>query len=244
MIRTRNTSTLLVAGLVSALSLPACGGDPGPGPKAGNDEPESDGPRRRGGPEPDVSAEIGALDEGAVTQTFQAAMPDMRACLDEGTGRVEFLGGDVAFFVRVDSDGNVAHAHLEKSTLGDRATEKCMLRALSKRGWPKPVGGKNGLARNSLSFESAAPRGAVPWSSDQVSETLETVGSAISECKSGSSGSFTVTAYVGTDGKVMAAGAAPPDEAGEGSVDCIVTVIKDATFPEPGSWPAKVTFQL
>jgi hypothetical protein len=37
---------------------------------------------------------------------------------------------------------------------------------------------------------------------------------------------------------------APPDEQGEDAVDCIVDVLKQAKFPSPGSWPAKVTFTL
>jgi hypothetical protein len=50
--------------------------------------------------------------------------------------------------------------------------------------------------------------------------------------------------YVDTSGKVLAVGVTPPDESGEESVDCLVGVLKDAKMPSPGSWPAKVSFQL
>jgi hypothetical protein len=43
---------------------------------------------------------------------------------------------------------------------------------------------------------------------------------------------------------VISAGIAPPDDRGERSVDCMVDVIKGLKFPSPGSWPAKVTFDV
>jgi hypothetical protein len=50
--------------------------------------------------------------------------------------------------------------------------------------------------------------------------------------------------YVGTDGSVLSAGVTPPSEEGESSVDCLVSTLKEASFPSPGSWPAKITFSL
>ena len=57
-------------------------------------------------------------------------------------------------------------------------------------------------------------------------------------------GNFEATMYVSTDGSVLAVGVTPPDEGGEDAVDCLVSTLKQATFPSPGSWPAKVTFAL
>ena len=62
--------------------------------------------------------------------------------------------------------------------------------------------------------------------------------------KPAASGNFEATVYVATDGSVLAAGVTPPDEAGESDVDCLVSTLKAATLPSPGSWPAKVTFSL
>jgi hypothetical protein len=50
--------------------------------------------------------------------------------------------------------------------------------------------------------------------------------------------------YVATDGSVLAASVTPPSEEGEEAVDCLVSTLKDASFPSPGSWPAKITFAL
>jgi hypothetical protein len=50
---------------------------------------------------------------------------------------------------------------------------------------------------------------------------------------------------VQTNGTALSAGVATPDERGEsGAADCLVTVIKGMKFPSPGSWPAKVMFDV
>ncbi len=100
-----------------------------------------------------VSSEIGGLSEEKVDKTFKSALSDFQRCLDDGAKRVEFLGGSVSFFVKINEQGKVDHAHLEKSTMGDRDTEKCMLDSLRSKHWPKPVGGLHGLARKSFDFD-------------------------------------------------------------------------------------------
>src|SRR5690606_20929343 len=157
---------------------------------------------------------------------------------------LEFLGGDVSFFVKINQQGELSHAHLEESTLGDRDTELCMLRALGKHDWPKPVGGETGLARKSFSFDMPNDvRPPTDWSQESIEETLEELSEDIDGCKTGG-GAFSITMYVSTDGSVMAAGVAHVEEGGEAAADCLVAALKQAKFPSPGSWPAKVSFSL
>lgn len=191
-----------------------------------------------------VSSEIGGLNQEAVDQVFAKSGGDLRQCLSEGAERVEFLGGDVSFFLKIGADGQVSHAHLEESTLGDRDTEVCMLNALKQRTWPKPVGGEAGIARKPFSFDMPNDvRPPTDWTQESIDETLQELAQDIDGCKTGS-GSFTVTMYVGTDGSVMSAGVAHADEGGESAADCLVAMLKQAKFPSPGSWPAKISFGL
>ena len=232
----------LVASLCSLLvlaQLAACGGNepvaqaPAPTVEANDDD----------APQLGVSAEIGGLSEEKVDKTFQKALPDFQRCLDDGAKRVEFLGGSVSFFVKIDQRGRVDHAHLEKSTIGDRDTEKCLLASLRSKKWPKPVGALHGLARKSFDPPNDV-RAPTSWESDRVSDSVGKLSKKLQSCKKGNSGSFEATAYVGTDGNVLSASVTPPDEAGEEQVDCLVDTLKSATLPSPGSWPAKVTFTL
>ena len=237
-------SRLLVAvacSVLAACAIAACGGSE-PAPKAPEPTPEAHDDAPSGA---SVSAEIGGLSEEKVDKTFQSALSDFQHCLDDGAKRVEFLGGSVSFFVKINERGKVDHAHLEKSTMGDRETEKCMLDSLGRKRWPKPVGGLHGLARKSFDFDPPNDvRAPTSWDGDRVSDVVSKLTRKLSACKKGASGSFEATLYVATDGSVLSAGVTPPDEPGEADVDCLVDTLKGASFPSPGSWPAKVTFSL
>lgn len=229
----------LAALTLSSLFAAACSGEPPPA-KTADDAPEQEEDHLQG---VSVSSDIGGMNEEAVDQAFNSSVGGLQRCLDAGSKRVEFLGGSVSFFLKINLEGKVDHAHLERSTLGDRTTEKCMIDALSKRSWPKPVGGEHGLARKSFEFDPPNDvRPPTEWSSDEAEKGLQKVGGKLHECSDRKG--FEATLYVGTDGGVLAAGATPPDEDGEEAVDCIVETLKGASFPSPGSWPAKVTVSL
>ena len=233
--------TWLACSLLAVLAPLACGGNE-PAPQAPEPSTETHEEAPSGA---SVSAEIGGLSEEKVDKTFKSALSDFQRCLDDGAKRVEFLGGSVSFFVKIDQSGKVDHAHLEKSTMGDRDTEKCMLDSLRSKHWPKPVGGQHGLARKSFDFDPPNDvRAPTAWDGDRVSDTVSKLSKKLSACKKGISGAFEATLYVATDGSLLAAGVTPPDESGEAAVDCLVDTLKAASWPSPGSWPAKVTVSL
>jgi hypothetical protein len=192
-----------------------------------------------------VSSDIGGMNEEQVSKVFARATSSFEKCLNYGANRVEFLGGDVELYARIDRSGKVVHAHMASSSLGDRATEKCLLEVLDHQTWPKPVGGDEGIARKSFGLEpSGDVRPPVAWSQEDVRDGLRKVENEVAECKRGIHGTFTATMYVDTNGSPLAVGMAPPSDEGEAVVDCLVTVLESAQFRSPGSWPAKVTFSL
>ena len=229
----------------SLLTLPlllllACG-EATPAAKTADEAPQTED---RQGSGVAVSSEIGGLDEEKVNAAFESSLAGLQRCLARGASRVEFLGGSVSFFVKIDTSGTVDRAYLEKSTLGDRDTEKCMLDALRSKKWPKPVGGEHGLARKSFDFDPPNDvRPPAEYDKEHLHEALGKLSGKLDSCKA-SKGSYEATIYVATDGSVLSAGVTPPDETGEESVDCLVSTLKSAPFPSPGSWPAKITFTL
>jgi hypothetical protein len=232
-------ATCMVA--TASLGIAGCGGSEPP-PKTSAAAPPD--VKEFAGPV-SVSSEIGGLNAERVDATFSTALAGFKRCLDEGAERVEFLGGSVSFFVKINAEGRLDHAHVEHSTLGDRDTEKCMLSVLRAKRWPKPVGGMHGLAHKSFEFDPPNDvRPPADWRRDRVSPTLGKLSHKLGECKDDARGSFEATIYVNTEGRVLSASVTPPDEAGESSVDCLVEMLRSATFPSPGSWPAKVTFTL
>jgi hypothetical protein len=229
--------------LIVTLAVACGGGDPPP--KTAHDASETEGARAGSESGMSTNAEIGALDEAAVDRTFGKSLNGLQRCLHAGARRVEFIGGGVSFYIEVDTTGALQEARLEDSSLGDRETESCMLNALRARTWPKPVGGDKGYARKSFDFDPPNDvRPPTVWDSQRVSETLDKLGPEIDDCKHGSRGRFKVTMYVATDGTPLSVGITPPDQAGEAALDCLAEKLKGASFPSPGSWPAKVSFQL
>ncbi len=230
-----------VALLLVAVSLVASCTEAAPPPKTSDDLPEQETESSSG---VSVSSEIGGLNEEKVNRAFESSLQGLEGCLTRGSSRVEFLGGSVSFFLKINTAGRVDAAYLERSTLGDRETEKCMLGALRARSWPKPVGGQHGLARKSFDFDPPSDvRPPASYDRSHLSRGLEALSDQLGSCKS-HRGAYEATVYVATDGSVLAAGVTPPNEDGEQSVDCLVQALKAASFPSPGSWPAKVTFEL
>jgi hypothetical protein len=191
-----------------------------------------------------ASAEIGALNEEKVTECFRTALPAIQECLSDGAKRVEFLGGEIAFFIKINQSRSIEHIHAEQSTLGDRRTEKCMFDALRAAEWPAPEGGDLGIARNSFEFDM--PNDVRPptiWESSQLDGEVGALRSQLGACDRATA-PYTATLYVDTEGTPISASLVPPDESGEAAVDCMVDVLMAAKYPSPGSWPAKVVFSL
>jgi hypothetical protein len=226
----------------AGVCLPGCGGEAAPARSA--DDAPGETPLREA-PLPSTSAEIGALDEGKVTQTFKGATGALQKCLKDGSDRNELEGGDIAFFVKIGTDGRAFHVHAEKSTIGDRETEKCMFSVLKGKDWPAPQGGDVGLARNSYGFDMENDeRPPTDWTPDRVEDTVAELGEKITVCKGDAKGKLSATVYVDASGAATSVGIASADESGEKAADCLTSVLKAAKFPSPGSWPAKVTFPL
>jgi hypothetical protein len=227
-----------------ALVLLAGCGSPKPPPVV--PEPDSTPPVQHG-PRMSVQGELGEIDQAATDKTFQGLQPALMQCYQQGQKRVEYLSGDVKFYLRVGADGSARWAFLEQTTLGDRGTERCMIDAIKGARWPQPSGGEAEVHKD-LGFDPPSNvRKPVDWSPDRVADALDKHGSDASGCKGGSSGSFRVTAYVephGKGGKVQAVGVAPPTKDGEDKVDCIVDAVKKMKMPSPGSYAAKVSFAL
>lgn len=234
----------MFAGAVAGVA--ACGGPKAEPKVEGPAEAASAPPPKPRGPKMGVSQELGEIDPKLAEAALKQAQPELARCHKAGLKRVEFMAGDVKLFVRVGEDGKVRWAYFEDSTLGDRATEKCMLDAVSRASWPKPSGG-DAEVRKPFGFDAGDAREPTAWSPEKVKDALTKHDAALKACKGGVSGSFKATLYVepdGKEGKVAAAGVAPPNKDGEARVDCLVDALKGMKLPSPGSYAAKVTFSL
>ena len=190
------TKPSVLALIVTMLaSVSACGSKPPP--KAEEPVKDETHSQRSSGPTPQVSQELGSIDQRKVEQTFAGLVSGaLEGCHTKGRDRIEFLTGDVKVFLRIDGGGRMKYGYFEDSTLGDRETERCILGVFSAASWPKPEGGEAEVRRPGGAREPTA------WPSDKVTAALvdaKDVHKAVEKCKAGVKADFSVTAYVEMD---------------------------------------------
>jgi hypothetical protein len=229
--------------VIGVLGLVAGCGSTQPPEAPTNEAQDPTAGRRRGGPT--FESEIGALDEAKVAATFKRLEGKLTACYAKGTERLSYLAGKVKLTVRVAKDGSARWAFMERSDLGDRETEACMLGILKAATWPKPEGGE-GMARNEMELAPGGDeRPPVSWSADQLGPALKGARAALADCqrKAGTK-ALTATLYVEPDGKAAAVGVSGNDEKAEDAVSCVVQTLRGLKFSSPGSWAAKATITI
>jgi len=187
---------------VGCAALVACGGSTPEPQVSGEPTTHESRPQRSGKPAPQVSQELGSIDQRKVEQTFQSLQRGpLEACHTKGRERVEYLTGDVKVFLRIDGNGKVKYGYFEDSTLGDRDTEKCILDVFSRASWPKPEGGEAEV-RSGFGWGAGGEREPTTWPSDKVQSALteaKDVKKDVEKCRSGVKADFKVTAYVEHD---------------------------------------------
>lgn len=195
-----------------AVALLGCGSKPPP--KVEEPVNEETKPQRSG-PTPQVSQELGSIDQRKVEQTFASLVSGpLENCHKQARDRIEFLTGDVKVFLRIDGNGKMKYGFFEDTTLGDRETEKCILGVLSNASWPKPDGGEAEV-RSGFGWGPGGEREPTSWASDKVTMALldaKDVRKQVDKCKAGVKGDFSVTAYVEAD---ESAGAEKPAKHGK-----------------------------
>jgi hypothetical protein len=226
--------------LLQFLLLAACGATPTADATSPDEDPSAT-PKRRGGSELSMEADVGAMNEAQVNEAFNKASPRMLECL--GKSSVPAASGVVRVVVHVDASGSAVKSFLKKSTVGDRTAEECILAAVRGRSWPAPVGGKVGIAESELAFEPpSGVRAPIDWSESDAGKNVGAAREVLSSCRSNASaGPLSATLIVETDGSVASVGVAGDDEASEKAAPCVVEGLKAIKLNSPGSFAAKLT---
>ena len=203
----------LIGIALTTIATTSCGSSPPPKVEA----PAAEETRSRSsGPTPQVSQELGSIDQRKVEQTFATLVQGpLESCHKQGRDRIEFLTGDVKVFVRIDASGRMRYGFFEETTLGDRETEKCILGVFASASWPKPDGGEAEV-RSVFGGGPGGEREPTIWSSDRVTIAIveaKDVKRDVDKCKGSVKGDFRITAYVEAD--EGHAGAARADDESE-----------------------------
>jgi hypothetical protein len=236
---------VLVAALLPATG--ACGG----GDVEPATEPEAPPPTTGAEEAPPeasmaVSGEgfMGTIPERLIHETLEPKMPKFQRCFFDGAGEVELLGGHMGFYFRVGLDGRVEWVDPRDSTVGHRATEECLLAIAAATRFPKPRGG--GPAEFAWGFDIDSVGGLRPpvaWDAERVRASVRAERGSLVGCGLGEV-EVKVTAYVAPGGAVTSAGASTNAHDGVSKIPCVVDAVRGWKMPDPGSYPAKVTFTV
>ncbi len=228
--------------LVSGLAF-GCGGAPQvedseASAETSGRERESDG----AGDSLSVTGLRGVLSQEQIQGALEPKMLKFSRCVQKRSGDVEWLSGSVTFEFRVATTGAVLAVYPKHSGMGDRATEQCMLEVAKATRFPQPRGGEADFGWSLEVPLDPDVRAPVAWSEAQAGAVIAQQTPALrSAC---GYGSFELTAYVDVDGKVVAVGGAAADEASAEKLDCVTSEVQGWVFPSPGSYAAKLTFQV
>ncbi len=236
-------SSVARAALLGLIAVSGCGGaeptmEAEPVAAASNSGGERPARARQ---DVEVSGTLGTIPQRAIDERFEMKQQAFLRCFFDGSENLEVLGGRIEFYLRIANDGSVRWVIPRASTVGDRATERCLLNLAARMKFPAPQGGDEAEFAKAIEVDAAAARPPVVWDASRVSAAVSQGNGAIAAC---GEGDFTVTAYVAPGGQVLAAGVAIADERGIGALDCVSDAVKAWTMPDPGSYPAKVTFTV
>lgn len=185
---------------------------------------------------------MGTIPEPLIQQALEPKMPKFQRCFFRGAEDEALIGGHMGFYFRVALDGRVEWVDPRGGNVGHRATEECLLAVASETRFPKPRGG--GPAEFSWGFDIdpvSGGRPPVPWGADRVRAAVRSQAGSLARCDLDGA-EISVTAYVAPGGQVTSAGGTTDRHDAAGKIACVVDAVRGWHLPDPGSYPAKVTF--
>jgi hypothetical protein len=188
-----------------------------------------------------ISGLRGTLSQDEIQGALEPRMPKLSRCMQKRLGAVEWLSGEVKFQFRVAVDGSVATVYPSQSNMGDRETERCLLEVAKATRFPQPHGGEAEFSWPLEVPPDPEVRPPVPWTLENAGDLADQVAELKAQCPGGP---YSVSAYIDTEGKVVAAGGAARDEASAAQLDCISSAVSAWSFESPGSYAAKLTFDI
>jgi hypothetical protein len=135
---------------------------------------------------------------------------------------------------------------LRTSDVGDRPLERCFTDVIRATQFPKPNGGDAKVSYTMLLGPARKGREPEQWDADRVRRISSKQSADVSEkCELPRGGAYTVTAYVNSQGRILAAGVTSRAPTESEQFDCIAESLRRWSMPRPSKKRfAKVTFPL
>ncbi len=228
--------------LALALALGACGDSNEAAPEDGRETQTTSGSERAAEPRDSVAITglMGTIRQDQVENALSPRMQRIMRCFTQRMGDVEFLAGDMRLHFRIHTDGSVAWVYPTDSSMGDRQGEECALGVARGTRFPRPRGGEAEFNWG-FGFDADGGRPPLTWHADALGSRADDVRQLARRCHASG---HTITAYIAPGGEVLAAGGTMPNQDGAQALDCVLEGVRSMSMPDPGSWPAKIEFEV
>ncbi|MCB9593370.1 MAG: AgmX/PglI C-terminal domain-containing protein [Sandaracinaceae bacterium] len=240
----KRLSFFLPAFLLSASGLVACGGSDDGAEEETELSSTSGSETSR---EPDdglgITGLMGTIRPDQVENALHPRMGRFQRCFMERMNTVELLGGNIRLAFRIHVDGSVAWVYPSETDIGDRETEQCVLTVARGTHFPRPRGGEAEFGWGFGLDPADDLRPPLNWAADALGRAADDMRALGRRCGARGPG-HTITAYISPGGEVLAAGGTMPDQDAEQALDCILEGVRGTSMPDPGSYPAKITFTV
>ncbi|MEZ4404546.1 MAG: AgmX/PglI C-terminal domain-containing protein [Kofleriaceae bacterium] len=239
------TTTLLLA--VGVLAAAGCGGTSTPppaepAPTLRRPPPVDDAPPEDEDDGLELVSDRGKFDPDMAAAKVAPHAGALHACYTDHLERRRWLGGSVDLTWTVGADGTLVSVHLSKSDLGAWPIERCLLEVAHSVEFGRPQG--HGKADVTFPVTFAGGSAAVAWDDDRAARAVGPRLAELASCSKAGGGdpaNVTVTAYVGTRGKVQSVGFSAPAPLASAWADCAEAKVAAWTLTDPRGKVAKLS---
>jgi len=186
----------------------------------------------------------GTLSNFDVRSAMEGRGREFGACHEPRAKALPVLAGQIEFAIQVDIDGQVRNVDVRASDLGDRELERCLTDVIRGTRFHKPHGGVANVTWLMALEPARLGTPAEAWEPGRIARVIDkNVDDLRGQCDlATSSGTLTITVYVGSRGRIVAAGVASPVGQSAESLDCVAENLRSWPMPKPRGRYAKVSF--
>jgi TonB family protein len=191
-----------------------------------------------------IQSTRGHMDPQVVQAGLSPHAGELSACYTSRLGRRRWLGGSVELRWQIAKDGTISSVQVSRSDLGAWPVEKCLLDVARAMTFGPPKGGP---ADFSIPLEFTARGGVIAWDADDAQRAVDKHVADLEACgkDAPAPSDATITAYVGTRGKVQSVGFASAAKAGfvdDAWAECAAGRVMAWQLPDPRGHIAKLSF--
>lgn len=192
-----------------------------------------------------ITGLIGHISPEEVRVGMDAKQDRFLQCFARRLDAIDVMAGEITLMFHIDVTGHVMWVFPQRSDLGDRETEQCILGVAASARFPRPHGGEAEFSYP-LAFDLPDDtRPALNWTPQRLARVLEEQVGLSARCRPDNSASiYTATVYVARGGTILSVGVSTSTYEGVEGLECVASAIREWQMPNPGSYPAKVTFEV